>query len=221
MHVTLSAPQRRTALHIDVLLSVVASLLTFQPTLASAHGTVIDPPTRNYGCATRWSGPDAPGMQEQDPMCYIAWHQSPGAMYNWNALYANNLGEDLERVVPNGQICSAGRSEMGRYGPMDNPGPWRMTRVGSTFTVHVQDVARHGADYLKIYITKQGFDPATSTISWNNLDFIKQTGRYPGQLDYKTEVNTSGYTGRHVVVTIWKASHMDQKYFLCSDVDFG
>ncbi|MCG8916601.1 lytic polysaccharide monooxygenase [Actinokineospora sp. PR83] len=221
MHATLSAPRRRTALHIAVLLSVVASLLSFHQTRASAHGTVVDPPTRNYGCATRWSGPDAPGMQEQDPMCHLAWHQSPDAMYNWNALYANNLGEDIEHVVPNGQICSAGRAEAGRYGPMDNPGPWRMTKVGSTFPVQVQDVARHGADYLKIYITKQGFDPATSTIGWNNLDFIKQTGRYPSQLDYRTEVNTSGYTGRHVVITVWKASHMDQKYFLCSDVDFG
>ncbi|WP_219910989.1 lytic polysaccharide monooxygenase [Saccharothrix carnea] len=39
--------------------------------------------------------------------------------------------------------------------------------------------------------------------------------------DYKTEVNTSGCTGRHVVITIWKASHVDKKYFLCGDVDFG
>ncbi|MGO4423542.1 lytic polysaccharide monooxygenase, partial [Streptomyces sp. MCAF7] len=27
-------------------------------------------------------------------------------------------------------------------------------------------------------------------------------------------------TGRHVVYTIWQASHMDQTYFLCSDVNF-
>ena len=119
-------------------------------------------------------------------------------MYNRNALYANNLGEDLERAVPNGQICSAGRAETGRYGPMDNPGPWPMTRFASTFTVHVQDVARHGADYLKGYITKQDLDPATSTISWNNLDLIEQTGQHPSQLGYKTEATTSvRCVGRH------------------------
>ncbi|GAA2117645.1 lytic polysaccharide monooxygenase [Kitasatospora saccharophila] len=220
MHVESKKLLRRTAVSAAVLSTSMLTLLPLAPT-ASAHGTVTSPPTRNYGCATRWSGPDAPGMLEQDPMCYIAWHQSPLAMYTWNALYANNLGEDIEHVVQNGQICSAGRSEMGRYAPMDNPGPWKTTDVGSNFTVNVEDVARHGADYLKIYVTKQGFNPEIEPIGWDDLDFVKQTGSYPGQLNYTTDVNTSGYSGRHVVLTVWKASHMDQKYFLCSDVNFG
>lgn len=221
MHTASPTARRRTALHLALLLSLIASALAFQPTRASAHGTVVDPPTRNYGCATRWNGPDAPGMQEQDLMCYLAWHQSPDAMWNWNALYANNLGEDIESAIPDGQLCSAGRAEGGRYAPMDNPGPWRTTRVGDTFPVTVQDVARHGADYLKVYITKQGFDPTSSLIGWGDLDLLKQTGRYGSQFEYKTDVSTSGYHGRHVLVTIWKASHLDQKYFLCSDIDFG
>ncbi|MFH8485303.1 lytic polysaccharide monooxygenase [Streptomyces longisporoflavus] len=50
---------------------------------------------------------------------------------------------------------------------------------------------------------------------------MKKTGRYPYQPHYTTDVSTSGYSGRHVVVTVWKASHVDQKYFLCSDVNFG
>ncbi|MFE1251521.1 lytic polysaccharide monooxygenase [Streptomyces sp. NPDC058735] len=33
-------------------------------------------------------------------------------------------------------------------------------------------------------------------------------------------MNTSGLSGRHVVHTIWQASHRDQTYFLCSDVNF-
>ncbi len=33
-------------------------------------------------------------------------------------------------------------------------------------------------------------------------------------------MSTSGLSGRHVVYTIWQASHMDQTYFLCSDVNF-
>ncbi|GAA5207250.1 hypothetical protein GCM10023323_22010 [Streptomyces thinghirensis] len=28
-------------------------------------------------------------------------------------------------------------------------------------------------------------------------------------------------SGHHVILTVWKASHMDQKYFLCSDVNFS
>jgi chitin-binding protein len=212
---------RRLAVLLSVALLALLALLPQSAGPAFAHGTVIDPATRNYGCITRWPYPDAPGMLEQDPMCYRAWHQSPDAMWNWNALYANNLGEDIEHVVPDGQICSAGRAEMGRYAPMDNPGPWKMTNISSNFTINLEDVARHGADYLKVYITKQGFDPSIEPIGWDDLDFIKQTGRYPSQLNYRTDVQTSGYSGRHVIVTIWKASHMDQKYFLCSDVNFG
>jgi chitin-binding protein len=128
MHTASPTFRRRTALHFALLAALIASALTFQPTRASAHGTVVDPPTRNYGCATRWNGPGAPGMQEQDFMCYLAWHQSPDAMWNWNALYANNLGEDIERAIPDGQICSAGRAETGRYAPMDNPGTWKAAR---------------------------------------------------------------------------------------------
>ncbi len=33
--------------------------------------------------------------------------------------------------------------------------------------------------------------------------------------------NAPGRTGRHIVYTIWQASHLDQSYYLCSDVDFG
>ncbi|MFI7089434.1 hypothetical protein ACIBUR_38330 [Streptomyces anulatus] len=50
---------------------------------------------------------------------------------------------------------------------------------------------------------------------------MQKTGRYPHQSHCVTDVNTSGYSGRHIVVTAWKAFHMDQKYFLCSNVTFN
>ncbi|MER8193580.1 lytic polysaccharide monooxygenase [Streptomyces microflavus] len=67
----------------------------------------------------------------------------------------------------------------------------------------------------------QGFDPQTQPIGWGDLELVQKTGRYPYQSHYVADVSTSGYSGRHVVVTVWKASHMDQKYFLCSDVTFN
>jgi chitin-binding protein len=33
-------------------------------------------------------------------------------------------------------------------------------------------------------------------------------------------VSIPGRSGRAVIYTIWQASHMDQTYFLCSDVNF-
>ncbi|MGQ4353077.1 lytic polysaccharide monooxygenase [Streptomyces drozdowiczii] len=208
----------RTALGAAALATTLLGMLAQTPT-ASAHGTVIAPQTRNYGCLQRW-GSSEPN-EAQDPMCYRTYHENPNAITAWKAVYANNTGDNYQQVIPNGQICSAGGQGETNYGALDRPGPWITTGLGSDFTVDLYDEARHGADWLEIYVTKQGFDPTTQLIGWNDLEQVKKTGRFPYQPHYITDVSTSGYSGRHVVVTVWKASHMDQKYFLCSDVNFG
>ncbi|MGW0549596.1 lytic polysaccharide monooxygenase [Streptomyces altiplanensis] len=208
---------RATALGSAVLATALLGVV--QAPTTSAHGTVIAPETRNYGCLQRW-GSSEPN-EAQDPMCYRTYHENPNAITAWKAVYANNTGDNYKQVIPNGQICSAGGQGETNYGALDRPGPWKTTNLGSDFTVDVYDEARHGADWLEIYVTKQGFDPTSRLIGWGDLELVKKTGRYPYQPHYTTDVSTSGYTGRHVVVTVWKASHMDQKYFLCSDVNFS
>ncbi|MGD6755789.1 lytic polysaccharide monooxygenase [Streptomyces sp. BH105] len=215
MHPTPRNRRRSTTLSAAVLLSALsASLLPQTP--ASAHGTVIDPQTRNYSCLQRW-GTSEP-IEAEDPMCYRTYQENPNAITAWKAVYANNTGDNYKQVIPNGQICSAGGQGETNYGPLDRPGPWITTSLGSDFTLDLYDEARHGADWLEVYVTRQGFDPTTQLMGWDDLELVKKTGRYPSTDHYKTDVNTSGYSGRHVVVTVWKASHMDQKYFLCSDV---
>jgi chitin-binding protein len=208
----------RTALGAAVLATSLIGVLAQAPT-AAAHGTVIAPETRNYGCLQRW-GHTEPN-ESQDPMCYRTFHENPNAIGAWKAVYANNTGDNYKQVIPDGQICSAGGQGETNYRPLDRPGPWRMTDIGSNFTVDLYDEARHGADWLEVYVTKQGFNPEYQLIGWDDLELVKKTDRYPSQPHYVTDVSTSGYNGRHVVVTVWKASHMDQKYFLCSDVNFG
>ena len=34
-------------------------------------------------------------------------------------------------------------------------------------------------------------------------------------------MNLSGRSGRAVLYTIWQASHLDQPYYLCSDINIG
>jgi lytic cellulose monooxygenase (C4-dehydrogenating) len=38
---------------------------------------------------------------------------------------------------------------------------------------------------------------------------------------YQASVDAGSRTGRHVVYTVWQASHLDQSYYLCSDVIFS
>ncbi|MDT0548270.1 lytic polysaccharide monooxygenase auxiliary activity family 9 protein [Streptomyces lonegramiae] len=200
-----------------------AALLTLIPWTgtASAHGSVIDPASRNYGCWLRWADDfQNPEMAQKDPMCWQAWQDNPNAMWNWNGLYRNGSAGNFPAVVPDGQLCSGGHTESNRYNSLDTVGAWQTTNISNKFTVKLYDQASHGADYFLVYITRQGYDPTTQPLKWSDLQLITKTGKYGPSQNYSIDVSTSGYTGRHVVYTIWQASHMDQTYFLCSDVNF-
>ncbi|MEE1941374.1 lytic polysaccharide monooxygenase auxiliary activity family 9 protein [Streptomyces sp. TRM 70361] len=214
--------RERWALRILALLSAVLVGLVPWAEPAAAHGSVIDPASRNYGCWLRWGSDfQNPAMQREDPMCWQAWQDDTNAMWNWNGLYRENVGGDHQAFIPDGQLCSAGLTGDGRYRSMDNPGPWRTTDVGEDFTVHLRDQALHGADYLRVYVTRQGFDPTTRRLGWGDLELLETTGRYAPASDILVDVSAPGRTGHHIVYTIWKASHADQVYYICSDVNFS
>jgi chitin-binding protein len=142
-------------------------------------------------------------------------------MWNWNGLYRENVGGRHEQVIPDGQLCSGGLTENGRYAAMDTPGPWTAKQVPHQFSLTLTDGANHGADYLRIYVSKPGFDPLTERLGWDDIDLVEQTGSFPAQSPYVTDVDLRGYDGRAVLFTIWQASHLDQPYYLCSDIVIG
>ncbi|MGI5271374.1 lytic polysaccharide monooxygenase auxiliary activity family 9 protein [Nonomuraea sp. CA-218870] len=215
---------RHRARRILALLLATVTLLALPLTgTASAHGSVVDPASRNYGCWLRWGSDfQNPAMQQIDPMCWQAWQDNTNAMWNWNGLYRDNVGGNHQAAVPDGQLCSAGRTQDGRYRSMDTPGAWTTTSLGSSFNLRLNDQARHGADYIRVYITRQGYDATTTPLAWNHLELVRETPRYAPAENYLITGLTKGSrTGRHVVYTIWKASHMDQTYYFCSDVTFS
>jgi lytic cellulose monooxygenase (C4-dehydrogenating) len=188
---------------------------------ASAHGAVSDPVTRAYDCNQRWQSPSDPGMQAQDPMCYQAYQADAQAMYNWNGLFRENVKGQHQANIPDGTLCSGGLTFDGRYAALDVPGNWHTTSKPNQFTLKLNDPSSHGADYLKIYITKQGFDPLTQKLAWGDLELVAETGRQAPSQTYTAQVNAGSRTGRHIVYTVWQASHLDQSYYACSDVVFG
>ncbi|MCX4385894.1 lytic polysaccharide monooxygenase [Micromonospora peucetia] len=216
------------------LLAVVATaVLLLTTTLAnpvSAHGSVVDPASRNYGCWQRWGSDfQNPRMATEDPMCWQAWQANPNAMWNWNGLFREGVAGNHQAAIPNGQLCSGGRTEGGRYNALDTVGAWKTSQVSSNFRVRLFDGASHGADYIRVYATKQGFDALTEPLGWDDLELVGQIGNTPASgwkpepngVSIEIPANAPGRTGRHVVYTIWQASHLDQSYYLCSDVDFS
>jgi chitin-binding protein len=212
----------RWSIRIMILLSAVLVGLLPWAEPASAHGSIIDPASRVYGCHQRWGNDHLnPNMQQQDPMCYQAWRAEPNAMWNWNGLYRNGVGGNHQGAIPNGQLCSGGRAEGGRYNAMDAVGNWQMSNIRTNFTMRLYDQASHGADYFRVYVTRQGFNAATQSLGWSNLELVRTTGRYAPAQNISFDVSAPGRSGRHIVYTIWQASHMDQAYYICSDVNFS
>ncbi|MET8140333.1 lytic polysaccharide monooxygenase auxiliary activity family 9 protein [Sphaerisporangium sp. NPDC005288] len=220
-HRILRSPRRALRALAVLMCAVLLSSVPFTGT-ASAHGSVVNPASRNYGCWLRWGNDfQNPSMQQQDPMCWQAWQDNVNAMWNWNGLYRENVAGNHQGVIPNGQLCSAGLTENGRYRSMDRPGAWKMTNLGSTFNINLMDQAAHGADYIRVYITRQGYNALTTPLGWNNLELVRETGRYAQANTYMiNNISRGSRTGRHVIYTIWKASHADQNYYFCSDVNF-
>ncbi|MBO4210414.1 cellulose-binding protein, partial [Micromonospora echinofusca] len=225
-------PRLRHAPVMAVLLTAAMLLFgTVLTTPAAAHGSVVDPATRNYGCWDRW-GDDFqnPAMATEDPMCWQAWQANPNAMWNWNGLFRENVGGNHEAAIPNGQLCSGGRTEGGRYNALDAIGAWKTANVTNNFRIRLYDQASHGADYIRVYVTKQGFNALTEPLGWDDLELAGSIGNTPasgwnpdpaGGVSIDVPANAPGRTGRHIVYTIWQASHLDQSYYLCSDVNFG
>jgi predicted carbohydrate-binding protein with CBM5 and CBM33 domain len=201
-----------------LLLALMAGMLPWSGA-AQAHGTIVDPASRAYHCWQAWGNKHMdPAMQQQDPMCWQAFQANADTMWNWMSALRDGLGGNFQARTPDGQLCS---NALARNDSLNQPGAWQTTTIGRTFTVHLYDQASHGADFLRVYVSKNGFDPTTQRLGWGNLDLITQTGRYAPAQNISFDVSTSGYTGQHLVFVIWQASHQDQTYMWCSDVTFA
>ncbi|MFC7529832.1 lytic polysaccharide monooxygenase [Actinoplanes sp. GCM10030250] len=228
----MSSPVRLKFLISALVAALAATLAILIPSgPAAAHGNVVGPASRNYGCFERWGSKfQDPAMQTEDPMCWQAWQANPNAMWNWNGLYREGLAGNHQGGIPDGQLCSGGHAEGGRYNAMDALGDWKAANIGNSFTVQLFDGARHGADYIRVYVSKPGYNPVTTALKWSDLQLTTSVPNTPAAqwtqqlsngVQQNIPVSVSGRSGRAIVYTIWQASHSDQSYYFCSDVNFG
>ncbi|WP_030328289.1 lytic polysaccharide monooxygenase auxiliary activity family 9 protein [Micromonospora parva] len=210
------SPVRQSIRAVVLLFAMVVGTLPWAGA-AQAHGTIINPASRAYQCWKTWGNQHMnPAMQQQDPMCWRAFQANPDTMWNWMSQLRDGLGGQYQARTPDGQLCSNGLS---RNDSVNQPGAWKATNVSSNFTVQLYDQASHGADFFRVYITKQGFNPSTQKVGWGNLDLIATTGRYAPAQNISFNVSASGRSGSHVLFVIWQASHLDQAYMWCSDIN--
>jgi chitin-binding protein len=86
--------------------------------------------------------------------------------------------EDLEivkREVPDGKLCSAADSKKDGLNLVSND--WYRTDVtptNGTMEVRIIGTAPHVPSFAKVFLTKPGFDPTRSPLTWNDLTLIHE-----------------------------------------------
>src|SRR5688572_15367573 len=187
---------RMTYRTLTVAVAAMLLVTTFFVDVAFAHGSTIDPMSRNYGCWKRWGNDfQNPAMATSDPMCWQAWQADSNAMWNWNGLYKEQVNNNHQAAAPDGQLCSGGLTSDGRYRALDTPGNWMATNLPNNFTLTYHDQALHGATYVLVYVTRQGYNPLTTALRWSDLELRAQTGVLaPGAGTRETDPVLNGVT---------------------------
>lgn len=196
--------------------SLAASLALVS--VANAHGSMITPVSRALQC--RLEGPENP----QSAACQAAISLGgTQPVYDWNEVNIPNAAGRHRELIPDGELCSAGRD---KYRGFDLPrADWPATELPTSgaFTFRYRATAPHVGTF-SLFVTRDGYDP-TQPLAWDDLapePFLEvdrpplEDGTYvmPGELP-------AGKNGRHLIYAIWQRADSPEAFYSCSDVVFG
>jgi predicted carbohydrate-binding protein with CBM5 and CBM33 domain len=196
--------------------AAVAALVVLTPSLASSHGSMESPLSRNYRCFKE--GPENP----QTAACRAAVQASgTQQLYDWNG-YNQNPNGNHTAFVPDGQLCGAGHSNFG--GMNLTRSDWVATGVSSganvTFTYHA--TAPHSTSYHRMYVTRPGYS-LSSPLRWADLQQFCQVGNIPVN-NFRYRFNCTlpaGRSGRAILYHVWQRNDSPEAFYACIDVNFG
>lgn len=209
------------------------------PMLAWSHGAVDIPVSRQVYCKILpdfWSG------NPSDPGCAALAEQSgqyPGQQWNEVAHLIKEPGyndlETVKREVPNGTLCAAGDSKKsGLNIASDN---WHRTDVipnNGMMDVRIIGTAPHVPSFARVFLTKPGFDPTRSPLTWDNLVLIHTEQLTVAKTDWGTQppaISASGFfkfavpvptgqTGNAILFVQWqRIDPAGEGFYNCSDIN--
>jgi len=209
------------------------------PELAMAHGAVDTPISRQTHCRALedfwWGNPSDLGCEA---VTLINGYY-PGQQWNEVAHLIPNRGyEDLETVkreVPDGKLCSAGDSKKDALDGASNL--WTSTDVrpvNGMMDVRIIATAPHVPSFARVFLTKPGFDPTKSVLTWNNLTLIHTEQLTASKTDWgdsPPKIPASGYfkfpvpippgqTGKAILFVQWqRIDPAGEGFYNCSDIN--
>ncbi|MFC5185257.1 lytic polysaccharide monooxygenase auxiliary activity family 9 protein [Actinomadura harenae] len=182
---------------------------------ASAHGTMSDPPSRVFVC--KQEGPENPQSDACKAAVAVAGTQP---FYDWNEVSRLDAAGRSRQIIPDGQLCSAGRAKYRGLDLQRPDWPAKAVRPGP-LTVTYYATAPHQDSNFDFFITRDGWDP-TQPLRWADLVSLASfTHQNPSTYTQWT-LNLPQRTGRQLIYSIWqRVVGSDEAFYTCSDVDFG
>ncbi|WP_338672471.1 lytic polysaccharide monooxygenase [Streptomyces sp. SCSIO 30461] len=187
--------------------------LTASP--AAAHGSMTDPVSRVAACYAE--NPESP---DSDACKAAVAASGTQAFYDWNEVNISNAAGNHQDLIPDGELCSAGRD---KYKGLDLPrADWPASNIVSgSHTFRYKATAPHKGSF-ELYITKDSYDP-TQPLKWSDLEekpFAQATDPELVDGDYVIDGTVPAKSGRHLIYSIWQRSDSPEAFYTCSDVVF-
>ena len=212
---------RKVRLLLVILLPVIGGLVVTN--LVSAHGSLLNPISRVYECYLE--NPESPDTLPCQDLINMTGTQP---LYDWNEVNIRTAGDNTRALVPDGQLCSAGRP---KYAGLDQArADWPMTilpAAGSTYTFNWAVTADHPVATFYFYVTKDGYNP-TVPLKWSDLEPTPFFSGPPTLVNigytlpvYQFTVTLPNKTGRHLIYVQWIRHDSIEDFYACADVWFG
>jgi len=161
------------------MIGVLSAAALLIPALTWAHGAVDIPIARQVHCLTQhdfWSNPNDKGCAAINAVSGTY----PGQQ--WNEVAKNiqaaqghdyNNQADVEKLIPDGKLCSA--NDPLKEGLNALTADWHRTDVelsNGHLPVRLIGTAPHVPSFVKIYLSKPGYDPSRTALRWSDLELI-------------------------------------------------
>jgi chitin-binding protein len=200
---------------------MLTATLVFRLAQASdlSHGSMQSPISRVYNCFLE--GPESPDSAACQAAVAMGGTQP---LYDWNEINLANANGNHQALIPDGKLCSAGRSKFAGFDQARLDWVATTLPISGSYTFSFRASAPHrGTMYL--YLTKNGYNPS-QPLKWSDLEatpFSTYTTAYNtvnGAYSWTAQLPT-GKSGRHLIYMIWQRSDSPEAFYACSDVVFG
>ncbi|GIE00957.1 hypothetical protein Adu01nite_23070 [Paractinoplanes durhamensis] len=197
--------------------AAAAALVPLIPALpAFAHGAPTTPISRTAACAA--GGGTATGTAA----CKAARAANGEAFGTFDNLRVANVNGNDRKFVPDGKLCSGGLDQFKGLDIARDDFPSTSVTGGKSLAIKYRATLPHTGSF-RIYLTKQGFDPAKK-LAWGDLGSsalaeIKDPPLRDGSYEMSVKL-PSDRTGRQILYIVWQTSSTADTYYSCSDLVF-